>query len=328
MKRIFFFTLWMVLLLPLGIKAGEDWHAEAPAWTVVESKADATLKNTESVFDLHFRLPTGAHIKAPIKLSYNGKEKTVTPDANGLYALKVKPGKYIFQFWYNKQYHEITTDSIDIKPAHRTNMQVHFRSATVNTHCRKPVIYLYPTQTTDVNVKVDLFGDFTFTYPAYDTINGWQVTAQPDGTLQQGSKQYSYLFWEGITGIRLHPFIKHGFVVNKTELTAFFEEKLAHIGLTSSEIQDFITYWVPALQQHDRYRLYFMLNDEYNRYVKLTVTPRPDQLIRIMMLWEPLEKNADTSDIGVQVLPHYERKGFTLVEWGGAEIQYLLKCKF
>ncbi len=45
----------------------------------------------------------------------------------------------------------------------------------------KPVIYLYPTEETEVSVKLNLDGDLTCTYPAYN--NGWSVTATPDGTL-------------------------------------------------------------------------------------------------------------------------------------------------
>ena len=43
----------------------------------------------------------------------------------------------------------------------------------------KPVIYLYPTEETEVTVKLDLKGDLTCTYPAYR--DGWAVTAYPDG---------------------------------------------------------------------------------------------------------------------------------------------------
>jgi hypothetical protein len=45
----------------------------------------------------------------------------------------------------------------------------------------KPVIYLYPQETTEIRVKLDYDGILTCTYPRYE--NGWTVTAQPDGTL-------------------------------------------------------------------------------------------------------------------------------------------------
>lgn len=45
----------------------------------------------------------------------------------------------------------------------------------------KPVICLYPEETTEVDVKLDVDGEFLSTWPAYE--NGWTVTAQPDGAL-------------------------------------------------------------------------------------------------------------------------------------------------
>ena len=63
----------------------------------------------------------------------------------------------------------------------------------------KPVIYLYPEETTTVNVTLEYKGELTCTYPAYG--NGWAVTACPDGTLTDDAGQtYSYLYWEGTSG--------------------------------------------------------------------------------------------------------------------------------
>lgn len=62
----------------------------------------------------------------------------------------------------------------------------------------KPVVYLYPETETAVSVSLALDGELTCAYPAYN--DGWHVTAQPDGTLTDGSGQtYSYLYWEGET---------------------------------------------------------------------------------------------------------------------------------
>ena len=45
----------------------------------------------------------------------------------------------------------------------------------------KPVIYLYPTKETEVEVRLMLDGALTASYPDYG--DGWRVVAQPDGTL-------------------------------------------------------------------------------------------------------------------------------------------------
>jgi hypothetical protein len=57
--------------------------------------------------------------------------------------------------------------------------------------------------------------------------------------------------------------------------------------------------------------------DEYDRHVPLHITPKPDTVIRVFMLFRALD-----SPIAVtpQRLTKIERKGFTVVEWGGTEL--------
>ena len=62
----------------------------------------------------------------------------------------------------------------------------------------KPVIYLYPEEKTEVHVTLDYNGELIVTYPEY--VDGWQISAYPDGTLcDVDGNEYSYLFWEGIS---------------------------------------------------------------------------------------------------------------------------------
>ena len=109
----------------------------------------------------------------------------------------------------------------------------------------KPVIYLYPEETTSVNVQLELSGELTCTYPAYN--GGWQVTAAPDGTLTDVSGQtYSYLYWEGdLIG---EPDLSEGFCVPGSETAAFLEDALAQLGLTRREANEFIVYWLPQME--------------------------------------------------------------------------------
>ena len=75
----------------------------------------------------------------------------------------------------------------------------------------KPVIYLYPTEETEVSVKLEYDGEFIATYPKYD--DGWEVIASPDGTLTSldGEREYYCLFWEGKSGFEYD--LSRGFVV-------------------------------------------------------------------------------------------------------------------
>ena len=184
----------------------------------------------------------------------------------------------------------------------------------MNPATGKPVIYLYPEKETEVSVKLDFDGKLTYTYPAIN--NGWRVLAKPDGTLTNladGSTHY-YLFWEGTA--RPEWTYEKGFVVKGSETESFLRENLAKMGLTPREYNDFITYWVPKMQENP-YNLISFSGEEYSEIAKLTVNPKPDTMIRIHMIWKALDKPIE---IEPQVLPVYERKGFTLVEWGGTEI--------
>ena len=76
--------------------------------------------------------------------------------------------------------------------------------------CGKPVIYLYPTKTTDVSVKVG--ADIRISEPDYG--NGWNVTAKPSGELTVNGSKYDSLFWEG-QGNGDYPYVDESGVVVK-----------------------------------------------------------------------------------------------------------------
>ncbi len=177
----------------------------------------------------------------------------------------------------------------------------------------KPVIYLYPEEETEVTVRLDYDGTLTCTYPAYE--DGWTVTAAPDGTLRDEAGQtYSYLYWEGVA--RTEYDFSRGFCVPGAETAAFLEDALARLGLTRREANEFIVYWLPRMEANP-YNLIAFQAEDYTNHARLTVTPEPDSLLRVFMAWKPLEAPAD---LPAQELPAFKRTGFTVVEWGGAEL--------
>ena len=177
----------------------------------------------------------------------------------------------------------------------------------------KPVIYLYPEEETEVTVRLDYDGTLTCTYPAYE--DGWTVTAAPDGTLRDEAGQtYSYLYWEGVT--RTEYDFSQGFCVPGADTAAFLEDALSRLGLTRREANEFIVYWLPRMEANP-YNLIAFQAEDYTNHARLTVTPEPDSLLRVFMAWKPLEAPAD---LPAQELPAFERTGFTVVEWGGAEL--------
>ena len=153
----------------------------------------------------------------------------------------------------------------------------------------KPVIYLYPKTPTDCTVTVDSV-KFTYTFPSYD--NGWRVTAYPDGRLvnkADGTEHY-YLFWEG--NMRAVWDFSKGFVVKGAETEQFLREKLAYMGLTPREYNDFITYWVPRMQDAP-YNLITFAGERYEAAAPLTVTPKPDSVLRVFMVYKAIDAPVD-----------------------------------
>ena len=178
----------------------------------------------------------------------------------------------------------------------------------------KPVIYLYPETETRVTVKLDLSGELTCAYPAYD--GGWTVTAAPDGTLtDEHGRTYNYLYWEGEVANEFD--FSKGFCVAGSDTAAFLEDALDRLGLTRREANEFLVYWLPRMQDNP-YNLIAFQQEAYTESAKLTVSPQPDSVLRVFMAWKPLARPVD---IPAQILPGFERRGFTLVEWGGAEVR-------
>ncbi len=179
---------------------------------------------------------------------------------------------------------------------------------------KKPVIYLYPTSEQTINVKLDYKGNLTCTYPDYK--DGWNVIAQPDGTLTNMSdnREYSYLFWEGTSDNKWD--MSKGFVVKGNETEEFLQEKLEFLGLTPREYNEFIVYWLPIMQEN-KYNLITFAGKDYESLASLKITPQPDSILRVMMVFKPLNEYVEVEE---QELKPFVRKGFTVVEWGGTEV--------
>ena len=180
----------------------------------------------------------------------------------------------------------------------------------------KPIIYLYPQESTEVNVKVGYPEKFTHTYPKYT--NGWHVLAQPNGDLtdlQTGRHLYA-LYWEGLNASQNTA--PDGFIVKGSDTITFLEEKLAMLGLTEREANEFIIYWLPKLENNPYNLIRFQSLAQQNKNMPLNITPAPNTLIRVMMEYKPLNEKVELPE---QILPSTPaRTGFTVVEWGGTEL--------
>lgn len=179
----------------------------------------------------------------------------------------------------------------------------------------KPVIYLYPQSEMDVKIGISIKdGAFSFVYPSFDHPNEWNVRAYPNGDIIHNGKKLKYLFWETLFYPNID--LNKGFVVHRDDVTSFFEEKLKLFQLNSEEICDFVTYWVPKLVEYEYVLISFQFAN-FDEICPLTVTPKPDNMIRVFFAARPL---VSPIEIPVQEIPTYSRTGFTVVEWGGTII--------
>lgn len=179
----------------------------------------------------------------------------------------------------------------------------------------KPVVYLYPEKETKLEVKVSPNGGFTYTEPEYN--GAWNVQASPSGEivdLKTGA-EYEYLFWEGI-GLNLGEMDK-GFIVERSGVEEFLNEKLSILGLNDKEISDFNEYWVDRLNDGEYYKISFVDQRVFDKVAPLEISPSlPDNIIRVFMVAKEVEKPYDLEE--QKLYKRSSRDGFSVVEWGGA----------
>lgn len=216
----------------------------------------------------------------------------------------------------------LTFDQLDgeIEIKEYSNCIVAIKLFAKTMQVEKPVIYLYPTQKQSIHVKINYAGNLTHTYPKYSE-NGWHVTAEPNGTLRdENNQEYYALFWEGRPTQQINP--SDGFVVPGKETAAFLEEKLAYLGLNRREANEFIMYWLPRMEDNS-YNFIHFAGKQYEQQASLDINPKPETIIRVMMLTQPLKNsiNAPLQDLSDL---RKTRKGFTVIEWGGSVIDTII----
>ena len=147
-----------------------------------------------------------------------------------------------------------------------------------------------------------------------------------NSALRVDGKEYPYLFWEAKSDELNYTFSENsidGFMIETDSISSFFEGRLDQIGLNQTEKTDFITYWGPVLS-HKKYAfVQFIVDSEYDdKVAQLDISPKPDCSKRVFILCSSL----DDPNIGININPQsFEplvREGFTLIEWGGATIDF------
>ncbi len=231
---------------------------------------------------------------------------------------KFKPGDTTFLYRASKQLGNISIGSnrflFEAKFADgaTAKTELHFSLHEYTGEMAKPVIYLYPTRPTRVAVQVEPPGGVTRSEPPYGS--GWTVTALPDGRLVTSTGAHApYLFWESDLTAAPAP-LTEGFAVAREELRAFFDVSLATLGLEGREIADFEDFWLSRMTAHPWYAVRFVPREEIDAAAPLTITPRPDSVIRVLVDFRGSEARPV---VRAQTLTPARRSGFAAVEWGG-----------
>lgn len=180
----------------------------------------------------------------------------------------------------------------------------------------KPVIYLYPTIPTFIDVTLSLPGKVVVSDPTYPE-EGWKnIYAFPDGKLLYRGNTYRELFYEAdIT--RIDPPTR-GFVVSQNDIGKTLSEIAYRFGLIQSEKQEFLEYWLPRLTSLKAPYMFISVYspEQKNIIDRVDIIPAPDTFIQFIMYFKPLTQFKKVDPL---LFPDRskERIGFTAVEWGG-----------
>ncbi len=307
---------FLIVIFNVAYVQAEESYPERPSYQVISKEKDSSIKHGKSIIEFYLNgLPESASDKL-LAYSVNEKIKAKRISSKETISEKLDAGTYNFQFFYTDDYLEIFINSFKLEAGYRVKIQLNFKSAQgQNQQVRKPVIYLYPEQTQQVNLTVKPRGKMTFTYPTSD--GTWSLQADPNGTLTVNDKKYNYLFWEAEQkAFKDEQAWQSGFFVPADSTISFLEDKLQQFGLNSVEAADFITFWGPLMQKNKTNVVHFYFNEECNRFGTLHVDPKPKHVNRIYIAF--IEKEiTNFKSLEEQIIPKSKRDGFTVIEWGG-----------
>ena len=246
-------------------------------------------------------------------------------DKAGKFSLLCDVGEQMPPYFFKGDLEEIIINDYEFKSQHRITLEVYLVPAEPRTIKRKPVIYCYAEKEITASVTLDPKGIFTFTYPAYN--EGWNVRVNQNGgvTDLSSGKNYPYLFWEAKSNFLFYRTEQNaipGFIINTDSTIQFLENHLTAMGINQTEQTDFITFWGPILQQKQYAFIQFLVDDAYESDIaSLTISPKPNAMRRVYMLCSPMDQDHLEMPVIPQSFETFERFGFTVVEWGGSDLE-------
>ena len=89
---------------------------------------------------------------------------------------------------------------------------------------------------------------------------------------------------------------------------------LIKLGLNEKEIAQFNEFWIPRLSESDLYEIKLIENNFLVENMDLIIEPKPDTLIRRIFYFKSINDKIELKEPTIETP---DRKGFTVVEWGG-----------
>lgn len=305
-----------------------SWDRESRSGVeVVSDRLDLSLEPGTFILEGYVRNSenNGGISRATVKILH--QDTGVLTDASGKFQLPATiRTDSVFEF-YKDGMNLVQLENYHFLDQHRIAVNAYLCDESNQMIKRKPVIYCYSDKEVDATIRLDPKGHFTFTYPAYQ--NGWEIQVNAAGgvTDRKTGKKYPYLFWEAASEPLQYQMTEQGlpgFVIATDTAVQFLESQLSAMGLNRVEQTDFITFWVPVLQRKPFALVQFLMEASYqNQVAEWIITPSPDAFRRVFMLFSPLEEPALGTPVIPQKFNSFERNGFTVVEWGGSELDFL-----
>lgn len=312
----------LIILCSLLFAVNSVKADQMPSWYLNVNEFDDSLEVGKAVLKVEV-YPANAKIILTNSRTGEGVKANKNWDVTkGTFVYDLDSGVYDIQIFARN--YESVNQTLEIKSQHfvvgHANLyEVYIREEPIMHEVYKPVVYLYPSESTTISLEVNPVGKFTFTYPEYE--NGWTVNASPDGTLSIGDKTYDYLFWEGVQSSYVVPENK-GDCVASNETVAYLEKQLENYGLNYREKQDFITFWAPKLISNTYNYIVFIEGDAYDEAVASHESSYTfDSNIKLYMLYQGLDTEVESFG---QVESSVKREGSVYVEWGGGEYNQLV----
>lgn len=169
----------------------------------------------------------------------------------------------------------------------------------------KPNVYLYPETPTRIDVRIPAWRRITESEPRYP-VDGWKVTAFPDGRLATPVGQRDYLFYE-LNADTSRFQTDAGWCVRGGAAQASIEEVMDDLGFLPNEIADFADAWDPEFPAAEWMTVY----PQIDTLTGLRIDPAPDNLLRA---WFVVANGCQA--VEAPVIERVDRAGYHAAEWG------------